>query len=656
MPTDYKRVSNRGSWSQIDLDAAINLIKNENISIRAAARATGVPEKTLRNRILKNNFLKQAMGPAPVLGNDAEVKLVQHIKALQARGFAPSRRSVRKIAFNLAEAMGVKHTFNKMKRMAGNDWFKSFMRRNHSLSVRKAQGLSNARAEGMNKKECNEYFELLKKTLTEHDLINKPGCIWNVDESGLQLNNEPGVVVAIRGSDVHVRQSAERGETVTVVACANAEGVFLPPYCIFKGVKKQQIWQESMPTGAAIEMRRESAYIDENIFMKWFQEHFLPRKPPGKCLLLLDGHGSHTNSPEILECATNNDVVLLCLPSHTTQYLQPLDRAFFKPLKAYYRNASSEWGNANPGKKLERRHFGELLAQAWSKAATLQTGISGFRACGIYPLKPSAIPEDAFLTTADNESRSSDQQSDSERECKSSLLRTSSNSSSISIPAMQGTSVDQIGTADVSEFSKTSNIDQTAQPSTSKDVTVIVTPIKTSSPCLREKPTPTKLLLEVSPIPKPIAKKQTPRKQSAQVLTSPDVIAEKRRRRLATIEKKKLAAEKKALYEKTLPKKREDKDSKKRRNAKGKSFGKKKKYSSSESEDELVSSSSEDESLHNDSNICIECYENYNTTTSKADWVECIRCARWMHETCTLYEEKCNRCGRSEAKNKNLKK
>ncbi|XP_031355227.1 uncharacterized protein LOC116179569 [Photinus pyralis] len=390
------------------------------------------------------------------------------------------------------------------------------MRRNNSLSIRKAQGLSNARAEGMNKKECNEYFELLLKTLTEHDLINKPGSIWNVDESGLQLNNEPGIVVAKKGSDVHVRQSTERGETVTVVACANAEGTFLPPFCIFKGVKKQQVWQESMPSGAAIEMRKESAYIDENIFMKWFRDHFLPRKPAGKCLLLLDGPGSHTNSPDILECASSNDVVLLCLPSHTTQYLQPLDRSFFKPLKAHYRHAAGEWGNANPGKKLERRHFGELLGQAWSKSATVRLGVSGFRACGVYPFKPTAIADDAFLATTDYDSPPSDQESNYDDEGP--LPSTSS--------------------------------DPSTAPSTSKEVTtIIVTPIKDSPiedrlPC-RGKPTPTKLLLEVSPIPTPVSKKPSSRKQSAQVLTSPEVMADKTKKRLALVERKKKTEEKK---------------------------------------------------------------------------------------------------------------
>ena len=30
----------------------------------------------------------------------------------------------------------------------------------------------------------NNYFELLMSTLLENDLINKPECIWNCDETG----------------------------------------------------------------------------------------------------------------------------------------------------------------------------------------------------------------------------------------------------------------------------------------------------------------------------------------------------------------------------------------------------------------------------------------------------------------------------------------
>lgn len=77
--------------------------------------------------------------------------------------------------------------------------------------------------------------------------------------------------------------------------------------------------------------------------MKWFREHFLPKKRPGKAVLILDGHAPHSNAIELLDLADKNDVVPLCLPSHTTQALQPLDRAYFKPLKTHFVQEAKSW-------------------------------------------------------------------------------------------------------------------------------------------------------------------------------------------------------------------------------------------------------------------------------------------------------------------------
>lgn len=135
MPTEYKRTSTRGVWTQDDLDRAIYLIKNENTSIRSASRITRVPEKTLRNRMKTNDFQKKTMGSPPALGFEAEAKLVEHVKELQAEGFAPTKRYLRKMAFSLAEAMMIKHSFNEDEKMAGADWLRSFLRRNSSLAA-----------------------------------------------------------------------------------------------------------------------------------------------------------------------------------------------------------------------------------------------------------------------------------------------------------------------------------------------------------------------------------------------------------------------------------------------------------------------------------------------------------------------------------------
>ena len=46
---------------------------------------------------------------------------------------------------------------------------------------------------------------------------------------------------------------------------------------------------------------------------------------------------------------------------------------------------------ANPGKTINKYNFSSLLNTAWMKAMVPQNIISGFRTCGVYPYKPTAI-------------------------------------------------------------------------------------------------------------------------------------------------------------------------------------------------------------------------------------------------------------------------
>jgi hypothetical protein len=105
--------------------------------------------------------------------------------------------------------------------------------------VRKAEGISLSRAQGMSIEETPTYFDLLKKTIMENDLIKLLGHIFNLDYTSPQLKNKPGHVLAKIGStDVHLLTSAEKGETISVTTCCNAEGHFLPPVCTFKVLTK----------------------------------------------------------------------------------------------------------------------------------------------------------------------------------------------------------------------------------------------------------------------------------------------------------------------------------------------------------------------------------------------------------------------------------
>ena len=77
--------------------------------------------------------------------------------------------------------------------------------------------------------------------------------------------------------------------------------------------------------------------------------------------MILDGHTSHYNSTDLLDLEDDNDVIILCLPSHTTQALQPLDRCFFKPLKTYYIQKANAWMLRNKDRPIIRLQVGSLI-------------------------------------------------------------------------------------------------------------------------------------------------------------------------------------------------------------------------------------------------------------------------------------------------------
>jgi hypothetical protein len=162
-------------------------------------------------------------------------------------------------------------------------------------------------------------------------------------------------------------------------------------------VNKKAEFSDGIPPVSVVAMNKKSASVTSEIFMDWLENHFAPRKPAGKTLLILYGHASHLNCYKMLEFAMKNDIVLLCLPRHTTHYTQPLDRSSFKPLKTYFYQSFQIWILINEKLKVTRLQFGKILCHAWSRATTTAPGAAGFRAAGIFPSERSEIPDHAFV-------------------------------------------------------------------------------------------------------------------------------------------------------------------------------------------------------------------------------------------------------------------
>lgn len=413
-----------------------------------------------------------------------------------------------------------------------------------------------------------------------------------MDETGLQLNNKPGKVVAARGArDVHTITLKEKGETISVVVCCNAEGNFIPPYCIFKGINKKSEFEDGMPPGSKVVMSPKTAYINSGIFFDWLKTHFLPRKPPGKVLLIIDGHASHLNNPETLTFALSNDIEFLCLPNHCTHYLQPLDRAVFKSLKLFFYQAASNWMKTKDRPAISRLSFGALLNESWIQSATVRNAISAFKATGIYPFCPSAIPDHAFILPA------------SEHELEQKIISENS-------PEEIAQQESNTPGAPVHFCPSQSGI-EAAGPSTGRIKENLVSDL-----------TPTKILNNISPVPNLPEKKRKRAKQVACHATSKEFItikqekakekAEKEKKKASLIEMKKSKCkhgsvkEGKKMLRPTKPRK-----------ARKQLFDK----------EQLESDADEDLD-----SICLVCVSS--KSKSEEEWVQCQECKRWAHTRC----------------------
>ena len=129
----------------------------------------------------------------------------------------------------------------------------------------------------------------------------------------------------------------------------------------------------------------DSGWMDKEIFELWFLYHCLVYAPPMRPLLILmDGHSSHF-SPQFVNKAAEEQILVFCLPLHTTHLAQPLDKGVFSPLKQAWREICHDYVVKNPGKVVTRFQFSSLFGQAWQKAMTPENIMAGFRVTGVYP-------------------------------------------------------------------------------------------------------------------------------------------------------------------------------------------------------------------------------------------------------------------------------
>ena len=215
---------------------AIEAVKSGSTILRAAT-LHGVPRQTLQDRISGKVVHGINPGPKPYLSSVEEKDLAGFLIDSAKVGYGKSRDQVKSIAACGARDKGLL----KPDKVMSNGWYYRFMSRQGDLTLRRGDPTANVRMDCLNEEIMEDYFIMLKKTLLENDLMDKPEQIYNVDESGMPLDHRPPKVVSQKGQKkVRSRTSGNKSQ-ITVIACVCATGHALPPFVIFdtKGLNRE---------------------------------------------------------------------------------------------------------------------------------------------------------------------------------------------------------------------------------------------------------------------------------------------------------------------------------------------------------------------------------------------------------------------------------
>ena len=376
------------------LRAALQEIeKKPSISVRSLAKKYGISATTLQRHVNTNSRI--GAGRPAVLTAAEEKEIVYSCQVLQEMGFGMTRDIVGAVVVDYLSTTGRQNLSNGQP---GYKWWKGFQKRFPQLVDRKAQHLPKHRAIAGNEETVTGFLgkvsDLLQtlKIAHAHDL----GCrLWNCDESGICTSVVSSTVLARRGAKwVHETTGGSGREVTTIHVCGSASGTCLPPFVLYKGKHLYSTWTKGGPAGTIYGVS-ESGWMEKANFLSWFKKLFVPSVQglleSGPVVLIFDGHHSHI-SVELLEYARAKNVHLVCLPSHTSHILQPMDVGVFGPMKATWKRLLKEYKTSTRAANVTKEVFPTLLKKLLDSSLRPEHITAGFRASGLHPLKPSAIP------------------------------------------------------------------------------------------------------------------------------------------------------------------------------------------------------------------------------------------------------------------------
>lgn len=380
----------RKQYTNESLRSAVESVTNGERNTTQAAKLFGIPRQTLADKVSGKHL--SVYGGRTALSEEDENTLFEYVMYMASIGHPLTVADIKIFAWSVGKRSSNPECFTENG--PSHKWWRGFRKRHPRITLRKPDKLDRRRRQMSKKSTMDKHFDLLKEVLIKSDLLDKPSHIFNVDETGMEMDALNGKVVVDRNTRHAYQESRGDREHITVNVCCSASALILPPMIIFAKCFPSGHYSKCGPD-ECLYAKSPSGYMDGELFKSWFTTVFLPHTAHLRpALLILDGHGSHLTI-DIIDLARQNNVILYCLPPHTTHLLQPLDVSVFKSLKSYFAKLCGQVKLLTLGSSrvvnINRTNFTAIFREAFEMSMGIPKIKNGFRKCGVYPFSAEAI-------------------------------------------------------------------------------------------------------------------------------------------------------------------------------------------------------------------------------------------------------------------------
>ena len=386
------------TWLPADMKQALEAYAGGNTSIAAASRKFKIPRMTLSDRILGKVAIDSMVGHPRALSVSEESAIVNYINYMYERRFPVDRNQV----IQLAWAIDLKK--DREDRVFGENgpslhWWRGFRDRHKDLSLRRSEPIDKPKIQNSRSDVITGYFDLLNEILRSNGLKNSPHLIYNCDESAIVLNKSAQKVIVPRKSK-HTRSLTHAtSQHVSVLCCVNAAGTTVPPLMVFqRGLPAGRSYQREGPPNTHY-CHSDSGFVDQKIYTQWFRKLFLRFASNERPLLLLQDSASAHISPELIDCAIDNDVILMCFPPNLTHLLQPCDVGLYRSMKANLSTTMRQLKLLRGDLWISKAKIPAVFREVFEKTFRPDLITEAFRKCGIYPFARDTLSVDLIQSS-----------------------------------------------------------------------------------------------------------------------------------------------------------------------------------------------------------------------------------------------------------------